>query len=127
MILDRLGHRATGLASSDDDDAARRPGREVRRQALPGQGRADRRLKHIDKQLRRIDGHCGFRFFEDGCRGGNLRIPAAAAAPAANALIAIKSAFPMRGLTLSRRRGPQPRGKCSLPNFYYLAMPFHNR
>ena len=62
MILDRLGHRATGLASADDDDAAWRPGREMRRQAFLRQGRAHRRLKHIEKQLTRIDGHCGFRF-----------------------------------------------------------------
>jgi hypothetical protein len=48
MILDRLGHRAAGLASADDHDPAWRPGREMRWQALPGQGRADRRLKHIE-------------------------------------------------------------------------------
>jgi hypothetical protein len=49
-----------------------------------------------------------------------------AAAPPANAAIAIKCAFPARGLTLSRRHGPQPRGKYGLL-FYWLAMPFHNR
>jgi hypothetical protein len=44
--------------------------------------------------------------YQDGCRGGNLRI---AANGIGAAVIAIESAFPVRGLTLSRRRGPQPR------------------
>ena len=34
MILDRLGHRSAGFASADDNRAAQRPGRQVRRQAL---------------------------------------------------------------------------------------------
>jgi hypothetical protein len=61
MIFDRLGHRAAGLARADDDDAAWRPGRKMRGQAFFRQGRADRRFKHVQQQLTRIDGHCGFR------------------------------------------------------------------
>jgi hypothetical protein len=45
-----------------------------------------------------------------------------AAAPPANAVIAVSSArdYP------PRRHGPQPRGKYGL-RFYWVAMPFHNR
>jgi hypothetical protein len=50
----------------------------------------------------------------EGCRGGNP--------PPANAVIAVSGP---RGY-LSRRHGPQPRGKYGLL-FYWLAMPFHNR
>jgi hypothetical protein len=50
----------------------------------------------------------------DGCRGGNLRF--SAAAPPANAVIAIESAFPARRLTLSRRRG---RNRAGITAFYF--------
>jgi hypothetical protein len=45
----------------------------MRRQAFLRQGCIYRRLKHIEKQLARIDCHCGFRFSR--WLPGNIRFP----------------------------------------------------
>jgi hypothetical protein len=68
----------------------------MRRQAFLRQGRAHRRPKHIEKQLTRIDGHCGFRFPKVVAGAATCVIRPPAAAPPASAVIAIEFAFPAR-------------------------------